>query len=225
MFCGDCAKTSARTLARTDQAASPWQRPISHFRPHPPYSPDLAPCDFFLFPKIKLKLKGLQFDTTEEIQAESPRVLDTLQGKHFQKAFQKWRRRWDRLLHTSRVMAADRPYDEFYDFYSVSPEYFGHSLVQMKLTTYLILVPRLAISASMQSGTRQRFPSYHVQPPAHIERLFYSVSYWFFRKLLLYNACFINTKFKRFSVKLIWARLLKLTITIWTKNCLEYVDL
>jgi hypothetical protein len=30
---------------------------------------------------------------------------------------------------TSRVMAADRPYDEFYDFYSVSPEYFGFTLV------------------------------------------------------------------------------------------------
>jgi hypothetical protein len=26
---------------------------------------------------------------------------------------------------TSRVMAADRPYGEFYDYYSVSPEYFG----------------------------------------------------------------------------------------------------
>jgi transposase len=26
--------------------------------PHPPYSPDLAPCDFFLFPKLKMKLKG-----------------------------------------------------------------------------------------------------------------------------------------------------------------------
>jgi hypothetical protein len=26
--------------------------------PHPLYSPDLAPCDFFLFPKLKLKLKG-----------------------------------------------------------------------------------------------------------------------------------------------------------------------
>jgi hypothetical protein len=38
---------------------------------HPPYSPDLALCDFFLFPKIKLKLKGRQFDTIEEIQAES----------------------------------------------------------------------------------------------------------------------------------------------------------
>jgi len=26
--------------------------------PHPLYSPDLAPCDFFLFPKLKMKLKG-----------------------------------------------------------------------------------------------------------------------------------------------------------------------
>jgi hypothetical protein len=37
----------------------------------------LTPCDFFLFPKIKLKLKGCQFGTNEEIQAESQRVLDT----------------------------------------------------------------------------------------------------------------------------------------------------
>jgi hypothetical protein len=37
---------------------------------------DLAPCNFFLFPKIKLKPKGRRFDTTEEIQAESQRVLD-----------------------------------------------------------------------------------------------------------------------------------------------------
>jgi len=26
--------------------------------PHPPYSLDLTPCDFFLFPKMKMKLKG-----------------------------------------------------------------------------------------------------------------------------------------------------------------------
>jgi hypothetical protein len=39
--------------------------------PHPPYSLDLAPCDFLLFPKMKLKLKGRRFDTIEEIQAES----------------------------------------------------------------------------------------------------------------------------------------------------------
>jgi hypothetical protein len=35
---------------------------------------------------------------------------------------------------TSRVVAADRPYGEFYDFYSVSPEYFGYIL----LCTYIL---------------------------------------------------------------------------------------
>jgi hypothetical protein len=32
---------------------------------------------------------------------------------------------------TSRVMAAYRPYNEFYDIYSVSPEYFGYTLVYL----------------------------------------------------------------------------------------------
>jgi hypothetical protein len=57
--------------------------------PHPPYSPHLAPCDFLLFPKIKLKLKGSRFDTIDRIQTESQRVLDTLTEKDFQEAFQK----------------------------------------------------------------------------------------------------------------------------------------
>jgi hypothetical protein len=69
------------------------------FIPHPPYSPDLATCDLFLFPKMKLKLKGRRFDTIEEIQAESQRVLDTLTEKDFQETFRKLRRRWDRCLH------------------------------------------------------------------------------------------------------------------------------
>ena len=67
--------------------------------PHPTDSSDLTPCDFFLFPKMKLKLKGRQFDTIEEIQAKMQRLLDTLIEKDFQEAFQKWRRRWDRCLH------------------------------------------------------------------------------------------------------------------------------
>jgi len=33
-----------------------------------PYSPDLALCDYFLFPKLKTKLKGKQFDTILDIQ-------------------------------------------------------------------------------------------------------------------------------------------------------------
>jgi len=49
----------------------------------------LAPCDFFLFPKMKLKLKGRRFDTITEIQAETQKVLNTLTEKDFQEAFQK----------------------------------------------------------------------------------------------------------------------------------------
>jgi hypothetical protein len=57
--------------------------------PHTPYYPDLAPCFFLLFPKIKLKLKGRRFDTIEELHTESQRMFDTLTEKEFQKAFQK----------------------------------------------------------------------------------------------------------------------------------------
>jgi hypothetical protein len=48
---------------------------------------------------MKLKQKGCQFDTTEEIQAKSQTVLDTLTEKDFHEAFQKWRRWWDQCLH------------------------------------------------------------------------------------------------------------------------------
>jgi hypothetical protein len=67
---------------------------------YPPYSPDLAPCDFFLFPKMKLKPKGCQFDAIEQIQAKLQRVHDSLKEKNFQEAFQIWRREWDWCLHT-----------------------------------------------------------------------------------------------------------------------------
>ena len=33
-----------------------------------PYSPDLAPCNFWLFPKLKSPLKGKGFQTCDEIQ-------------------------------------------------------------------------------------------------------------------------------------------------------------
>jgi hypothetical protein len=58
--------------------------------PHPSYSPDLAPCDFSLFPQFKLKLKCHRFDTTEVIEAESQAVLNTLTEHDFHDAFKKW---------------------------------------------------------------------------------------------------------------------------------------
>ena len=39
--------------------------------PQPPYSPDLAPCDFFLFPRLKRPMKGRRFATIEEMETGS----------------------------------------------------------------------------------------------------------------------------------------------------------
>jgi len=44
--------------------------------PHPPYSPDLAPCDFFLFPKLKTHLKGYHFGTVENVPAAVTMALN-----------------------------------------------------------------------------------------------------------------------------------------------------
>ena len=35
--------------------------------PHPTYSPDLAPSDFFLFPNLKKDIRGLHFRSNEEV--------------------------------------------------------------------------------------------------------------------------------------------------------------
>jgi hypothetical protein len=52
--------------------------------PHPPYSSQLAPCDFALFPKFKMKLKGRRFETVSDIQRES---LDSFTENDFHGAF------------------------------------------------------------------------------------------------------------------------------------------
>lgn len=62
---------------------------------HPLYSPDLAPCDFFLFPKLKLKLKGHRFQMVEDIQAESQAVLNMLGENDYQGCFQTWQHCWN----------------------------------------------------------------------------------------------------------------------------------
>ena len=57
--------------------------------PQSPYSPDLAPCDFWLFPKLKEKLRGYRYETIEEMKETVTKVIDTLTKKDFPEAFQK----------------------------------------------------------------------------------------------------------------------------------------
>ena len=48
--------------------------------PHLPYSPDLAPCDFCLFPKLKEKLRSCHYETIEEMKEAMTKVIETLTG-------------------------------------------------------------------------------------------------------------------------------------------------
>ena len=53
-----------------------------------PYSPDLAPCGFWLFPKLKSPLKGKRFQTGDEIQENTMEQLMGIPTKDFAECFE-----------------------------------------------------------------------------------------------------------------------------------------
>jgi transposase len=61
---------------------------------HPPYSPDLAPSDFFPFPKIKDILKGKHFDDIDDIRSNTTAALKAIPPQNqFQNCVEGWTRR------------------------------------------------------------------------------------------------------------------------------------
>ena len=66
--------------------------------PQPPYSPDLAPCDFWLFPK----LRRCHYETTEEMKEAVTKVIDTLTQEDFDGAFQKLLERYNKCISAGR---------------------------------------------------------------------------------------------------------------------------
>ena len=107
-----CEAQTAWDVEERQLVVAPWQCACTHLArcegiltknnvstvPHPAYSPDLAPCDFYTFPKMKLRLKGWHFASIEEIQAELQQILNTLTPADFNECFQKWQNRWDRCI-------------------------------------------------------------------------------------------------------------------------------
>ena len=62
--------------------------------PQPSYSPELAPCDFRQFPKLKRPLRGNCFESIEDIQCESARALNAIPKNEFLSCFEDWKKRW-----------------------------------------------------------------------------------------------------------------------------------
>ena len=62
--------------------------------PQPPYSPDLAPFDFWLFPK----LRGCCYVTIEEMKEAVTKVIDTLTQEDLYGAFQRLLERYNKCI-------------------------------------------------------------------------------------------------------------------------------
>ena len=66
--------------------------------PQPPYSPDMAPCDFFLLQKIKRTLKGRRFTAIDDIKSASLREPKAILKIEFEKCFEDWKKRWHKCI-------------------------------------------------------------------------------------------------------------------------------
>ena len=56
----------------------------------PPYSPDLDPCDFFLFPQLKEVIKGTRFQGSEAIKTVVTRELRAIPEESFEECVKAW---------------------------------------------------------------------------------------------------------------------------------------
>ena len=65
---------------------------------HPPYSSDLAPCDFWLFPKLKNVLKGKGFADLSDIQRNVKTLLQGILENDFQECFCQWHHRLTKFI-------------------------------------------------------------------------------------------------------------------------------
>jgi len=64
----------------------------------PSYSPDLAPSEFWMFPTLKMGLKGTRFATMEVIKWNATAELRKIPKEAFRRCFQQWQDRWSKCV-------------------------------------------------------------------------------------------------------------------------------
>jgi len=76
---------------------------------HPPSSPYFAPCDFYLFPKIKSVLKGTHFVSVEDVKAKMADILNSLTEHDLRNCFEHWQHRLQLCINSEgNYFAGDR---------------------------------------------------------------------------------------------------------------------
>lgn len=66
--------------------------------PHPPYSPDLAPSDFFLFPNLKKNIKGKRWASISDLKSATIDWLEHQDKSFFRSGLEGWRSRMDKCM-------------------------------------------------------------------------------------------------------------------------------
>jgi len=66
--------------------------------PHAPYSPDLAPSDYFLFPNLKKWLGGKRFANNEEVESAVDGYFEALDGSHYKQGIEAIEYRWEKCV-------------------------------------------------------------------------------------------------------------------------------
>lgn len=78
---------SAHTAVRTTEfIASEGVQLLSH----PPYSPDLAPCDFFLFPHVKKQIRGTRYESPDDAVGAFTRAVEGINENVWIDVFRQW---------------------------------------------------------------------------------------------------------------------------------------
>ncbi|GFT50779.1 putative transposase [Trichonephila clavipes] len=100
--CNDNICKTSESLRRQSFVKGPVNRFLASknipVAPQPPYSPDLSPCDFFLFPKLKSHHKGHHFGTKEYIQMAVTDQLKAVPISEFHQCYEEWKMRFQRCV-------------------------------------------------------------------------------------------------------------------------------
>jgi hypothetical protein len=83
---------------------------------HPPYSPDLAPFDFYLFGYVKDQLQGSEFTEGAELVLPGSEILNQIPTDTLVDVLDDWMRRLQRCIDTSGEYSAERLFFPIYGF-------------------------------------------------------------------------------------------------------------
>ena len=91
----------------------------THLLAHPPYSPDLAPCDYFLFPHLKQQLRGHRHRNIRDLKTSVSRVLRAITEDQCQQALCKLPLRWRKCIQAGgeyfEGCGLQVPFDPYFD--------------------------------------------------------------------------------------------------------------